>query len=384
MNPIVPPEPLVTPQFKALLNKCIHCGLCPTACPTYTAVGTEMDNPRGRLLLLRAVSTGRIPLSETVARHIYSCLGCQGCRVACPSGVNTEEVLAPVKRLLAQSEWFPAPLADLAQRVGTTHNISGDPPEHRLLWMENINLRPQDVVEKQSDVVLFTGCVSSLYPTAYGILQSMVSLLQAAHVQFTMLGSAEWCCGYPLLSAGLDVSGLMAYNLARIKGLSAQTLVTTCPSCYHMWKYNYAPDSFRVVHATEFLLELMSTGKLTPSPLSRRVTYHDPCDLGRKSNVYDAPRQLIQSLPGVQFVEMKSNRDNALCCGGGGNLETMDVELSQAVARSRLDQARDVGADVIVSACQQCERTLAKAARRERLKLQVMDITQVLAEGIRQ
>ncbi len=383
----IPPEPLTTPHFKSQLNKCIHCGLCPSACPTYMAAGTEMNAPRGRLALLRAVCAGRIPLSETVGRYIYDCLGCQSCRVACPSGVNTEEIFATVKQLLAQSEFFPTPLADLAQRVHTTHNISGEPAQHRLLWMENLDVAPQAVAERQSDVVLFTGCVSALYPTVYGILQSMVNLLRAAKVSFTMLGSEEWCCGYPLLSAGLDVGELMAYNLARIKGLGAHTLVTTCPSCYYMWKNHYVPDSFRVVHAAEFLLEFAQAGTLALPPLHRRVTYHDPCDLGRKSKVYEAPRQLIQAIPGVQFVEMKANRDNALCCGGGGNLETLDVELSRAVAKLRLEQARDVGAEVIVSACQQCERTLASAARRERAKtkglagIKVMDITQLLGEA---
>ncbi len=381
MSQLTPPEPLTTPQFQTLRNQCIHCGLCPPACPTYAAIGTEMQAPRGRIMLLRAVSAGRIPLSATVSRYIYDCFGCQSCQVACPSGVKTDELVQTARQLMAHSELFPAPLADLEQRVRTTHNISGEPAPNRLLWMENVDLKPRDMVAKSSEVVLFTGCVSALFPMVYGILQSVVGLLRANHIDFTMLGSEEWCCGYPLLNAGLDVSELMAYNLARVKALGAKTLVTTCPSCYHMWKHNYAPDSFRVVHAAEFLGEFASAGKLPLRPLNKRVTYHDPCDLGRKSKVYDAPRQLIKAIPGVDFVEMKSNRDNSLCCGGGGNLEMVDVELSRAVAKLRLDQAREVGAEVIISSCQQCERTLAMAARRERVKIKVMDITQVLGEA---
>ena len=376
-------DSLAAPQFQTLVNKCIHCGLCLASCPTYVVLGTEMDAPRGRIAMLRAVSAGRFPLSETISRYVYDCISCQSCRVACPSGVLTDAIFDGAKHIVAHSEFFPAPLADLEQRVRTAHNISGEPADNRLLWAEDLEVNPKDLVGKQTaEVVLFTGCVSALYPMVYGILQSLVNLLQAAHVGFTMLGSAEWCCGYPLLLAGLDITELKAHNLERIKRLSAKTLVTTCPSCYHTWKRNYAPDFLQVLHATEYLAQLIEAGRLPLRSLNTRVTYHDPCDLGRKSQVYDAPRQVLKAIPGVDFVEMKANRDNAWCCGGGGNLESVDVELSRAVAKVRLEQALDTGAEVIVSACQQCERTLAMTARRERAQIRVMDIAQLLGEAV--
>ncbi len=359
------------------LSRCIHCGLCLQACPTYRALGTEMDAPRGRIAMLRSVQEGRFPLSDSLSRHLYQCIGCEACRVSCPSGVQSGEIFASAKRTLA-AQFLPEPLAQLEERILTTHNVAGEPAEHRLLWTENLDTA-EPPTKPQAEVALFTGCVAALYPMVYGLLGSLVQVLRAAKVDFSTLGPEEWCCGYPLISAGRPASELMAHNVARIEAMGARTLVTACPSCYHTWHAYYAPQSFRVLHATEFLLELIEAGRLPLRPLSLRVTYHDPCDLGRKSNIYDAPRRILQAIPGLSFTEMKMNRENALCCGGGGNLESVNVSLSRAIAHLRLEQAVEAQAEVLVSACQQCERTLAMAARRESLRLKVMDLTQLLA-----
>ena len=363
--------------------RCNRCGYCQAACPIYDVLRREPITARGRIQLLRAVSEGRLPLSDTVSRLVYSCTDCSSCRVSCPGGVHTDEIFRVARQLLAESDFMPPTLRELEQRVRSSHNISGEPSESRLLWAENLKERPQGLVGKVSaEVVLFTGCVSALYPMAYGILQDLVEILQAAEVDFTTLGGDEWCCGYPLLSAGLLASDLVEHNLEAIKALGAETLITTCPSCYHMWEHEYAPDFVTVKHSTEFLAELVEAGRVPLRPLDMRVTYHDPCDLGRKSGVYDAPRSIIRAIPGVELVEMADNRDAALCCGGGANLESLSPELSAAVARRRLEQAQAVGAEAIISACQQCERTLAMAARREKIRIRVMDVVQLLRAAV--
>jgi heterodisulfide reductase subunit D len=420
-------------DYAAQLNRCIHCGLCLQSCPTYRALGTEMDTPRGRIAILRAVNAGRLPISESLGRYIYHCLGCDACRVACPSGVATDAIMLGAKQRLG-AKFLPAALAALEQRVRATHNIAGEPPEHRLLWAENLegglkdlvvglsfdsaarpersaaqskdgaanarperstaqskdgaaNARPERSTAQSKDkscaeVAFFTGCVAALYPMSYGIPTSLVRLFRAARVDFALLGPEEWCCGYPLLSAGRDATELIAHNLDRVTALGVETLVTGCPSCYCTWKTYYATSAFRVLHATDFLVELVDAGRLSLRALSLRVTYHDPCDLGRKSNLYDAPRRLLRAIPGIELVEMKANRENALCCGGGGNLESLDVGLSRAIAHERLEQAADTRAEVVVSACQQCERTLTMAARREAKRIKVMDISQLIDRAV--
>jgi heterodisulfide reductase subunit D len=366
-------------EFEKEMLRCNRCGYCQAACPIYDVLRREPMTARGRIQLLRAVAEGKLPLTEMLGRCVYSCTDCQSCRVSCPGGVHTDEIFAVARQMLAQNGQLPPMLGELEERVRSSHNISGEPAENRLLWAENLEHRPEHLVGKESaEVVLFTGCVSALYPMAYGILQDLVEILQAAEVDFTTLGDNEWCCGYPLLSAGLPVSDLMDHNLEAVAAVGARTLITTCPSCYHMWKHQYAPDFIQVKHSTEYLAELVEAGRIPLKRLEKRVTYHDPCDLGRKSEVYDAPRHIIQAIPGVEFVEMEDHGENAMCCGGGGNLESLDPELSRAVARRRLEQAQAVGAEAIISACQQCERTLSMAARREKIRIRVMDVVQLL------
>lgn len=370
-------------QYQQEMLRCNRCGYCQAACPIYNELRLEPVTARGRIRLLRALSEDNLPISELVSRYVYACTDCQSCRVSCPGGVRTDEIFAAARELIADTEFLPPSLVELEGRVRTTHNILGEPNQNRLLWAENLEVKPEALVGKKSpEVVLFTGCVSALYPMAYGILQDLVEILQVANVDFTSLGPDEWCCGYPLLSAGLPITELVQHNLDRVKSLGARILVTTCPSCYHMWKHHYAPESPQVMHSTEFLADLVEAGKVPVRALKMRVTYHDPCDLGRKSGVYEAPRRVIRAIPGVELVEMEDYGENAMCCGGGGNLETVDAELVAAVARLRLEQALAVGVDAIISACQQCERTLAMAARRERIRIKVMDVVQLLRAAL--
>ncbi|MBE9471523.1 MAG: (Fe-S)-binding protein, partial [Chloroflexi bacterium] len=151
----------------------------------------------------------------------------------------------------------------------------------------------------------------------------------------------------------------------------------------HMWHHTY-PEilgeelGFEVVHAVEVMSDLVTEGQLELTEPRRTgvVTYHDPCDLGRKSDIFDAPREILRQVPGYTFVEMQQSREHALCCGGGGDLETFDPDLVQEVAAQRIAQAAEVGANVLVSACPQCVRTLSKAARAQRVRIRVMDLTQ--------
>jgi Fe-S oxidoreductase len=219
----------------------------------------------------------------------------------------------------------------------------------------------------------------------YGIPQSMVQVMDRAGVDFATLGGEEWCCGYPLFSAGMEglVAELMTHNVARVREMGTKTLVTTCPSCHYTWSHLYplfdaTPLGFEVLHASEFLARLLEEGKLKLRSFEQAVTYHDPCDLGRKSGIYDAPRQVIEAIPGIGFHEMDACREEALCCGGGGDVQIVDESVTQTVASRRLGQAQRTGARVVLSACQQCKRTLMAAARRDRVRLRVMDVAELV------
>jgi Fe-S oxidoreductase len=213
----------------------------------------------------------------------------------------------------------------------------------------------------------------------------MAQLLDKSGADFALLGGEEWCCGYPLLINGqVDEAGeLIQHNLAKVKALGASKVIFTCPSCLHIWHRVYTEAAggslpFELLHATEYLAQLVDEGKLKfrPQP-AQRITYHDPCDLGRKEGIFDAPRRVLQAIPGIELVEMVDNRANSHCCGGGGNLETFDRDLAHAISDRRLGQAQEIEAQVIASACQQCERTLTEAARRNRVRIRVMDVAEL-------
>jgi Fe-S oxidoreductase len=195
------------------------------------------------------------------------------------------------------------------------------------------------------------------------------------------MGGEEACCGYPLYISGLEDEAreLAKTNVKRIADAGAAQLITTCPSCYRAWREFYpkllgeTPD-VQVLHATEWLatadLPFKAMGK------NQTVTYHDPCDLGRGSGIFDAPRRFLSRMDGLELVEMPQNRGEALCCGGGGNMESLNLETSRTVARSRVAQAIETGADLLITACPQCERTLV-GARPKGVRISVVDVVEI-------
>jgi Fe-S oxidoreductase len=296
-------------------------------------------------------------------------------------------------------------LEQLRGTLAATHNVSGDDNNSRLIWSQNLAQIPSGLDKAcGADIVYFVGCVASFYPRSYGVPQAMACLLEESRAAggpaFTTLGRQEWCCGYPLLSMGrLDQArDLIEHNVSQVKALGGSRVVFACPSCYHMWKFVY-PEvlgdevGLDVLHATELLDELITSKALTLGELDMSVTYHDPCDLGRKSQVFEPPRRVLQRIPGLHYVELGSSGEISECCGGGGNLESFDPDVVYEVSLRRVDRvyeallaAGDVGKPVLVSACQQCERTLTAAVRRHedarRARLRVRDVVELVWEAV--
>lgn len=365
---------------------CARCGYCQPVCPAYAELGWESAGPRGRMAIALDCAAGR-SLTPEQAHRVFECTLCGRCREVCPTRIETGKVWQELRgRITAAGLLADWPLAVVRNNLASSHNITGESAENRLLWQQDLDLTSADLnLHRGAGVVYFVGCVASFYPQTQSIAGSMAQLLAAAGAPFTTLGGEEWCCGFPLLGMGLKTEAveLAEHNLTVVLGLGARTVVTTCPSCYHMWRDVYpemvgASDALRVVHATEFLAEALDERALEPKPLEERVTYHDPCDLGRNSGVYEAPRTVLRAIPGLDLVEMADNRERASCCGGGGNLEAVDADLVAAIAARRLGQAAATGARLLVTPCQQCKRTLAGAARRARSRMKVQDITEVL------
>ena len=396
------PAPQRPPDEEAL--DCVRCGLCLSVCPGYRQSLNETDSPRARVALVRAVKEGLLknPTDE-YSRAFFRCLLCGACTFICPSGVAVDRILELTRGELANLGLLPKVLSDLNDRIARYRNISAEKNEGRLIWADNLSTPPTGLGKERAEVAYFVGCVGSFFPRSYKVPQSLVQIFDRAGVDYTLLGGTEWCCGYPMFINGeLErARELIHHNVETVRAMGVKKVVMTCPSCFHFWKHSYPaalatlPSSppmgrkeggrdlgLEVQHATEFLADLLEAGALKLHELRENVTYHDPCDLGRKGGVIEAPRRILAQIPGLRLVEMAENRDSSHCCGGGGNLESFAPEVSKAVARNRIRQAAELGAGTLVSACQQCERTLANAARDERIRIRVKDITEVVLEAL--
>jgi heterodisulfide reductase subunit D len=373
---------------------CVRCGLCLSVCPGYRDSLRETDSPRARVALVRAVKEGLLETpTDEYSTAFFRCLLCGACTFVCPSGVAVDRIMELTRGELASQGLLPKALSDLDTRIARYRNISAEANDGRLIWADNLPTPPTGLGKEQAEVAYFVGCVSSFFPRSYKVPQSFVQILDRGGVDYALLGGTEWCCGYPMFIDGeLErARDLIRHNVEAVRAMGVKRVVTTCPSCFHFWKHSYPAAlgveemedlGLEVQHATEFLADLLETGNLKLRKLRENVTYHDPCDLGRKGGVTEAPRRVLAQIPGLRLIEMAENRDSSHCCGGGGNLETFAPEMSKAVARNRIQQAADVRAGTLVSACQQCERTLANAARAERLRIRVKDITELVLEAI--
>ncbi len=381
------------------IQACTNCQACADVCP---AVAGSLD---GKLsAVYRLTTLGRIlktrtgfwrklcRIRESTAEElrafsdtVFRCTLCGNCRQVCPVGIDLTQLWHSVRRDLVDSDAYPGKIDMIRENLDESHNVFGEDNEERAEWVEDMPDAPDHGhIRDRAELVYFTGCVSSFFPLAQQIPIALVKILDAARVDFTLLGEDEWCCGFPLLGAGLgdQLDGLIANNVGAIKAKGAKQVIFACPSCYRMWQ-EYYPREFEITHVTEFLWGLIKSGRLLLQGLDLTVTYHDPCDLGRGSGEYDAPRDIIRSIPGIRFVELTNNRENCKCCGGGGNLEMIDSGLTADIAKAKIDEVLHTGAEAVVTACQQCVRTMATYTRRNKISLEVMDIVQLIQKALK-
>lgn len=373
------------------VNRCTRCGNCQYYCPSFNAQRTEPLLARGRLQLIKGYLNKDLEdISDLFIKRMNQCVMCGNCSEFCPAGINIEEIIEYVKNICVTEKGPSDNLGHTKDNVSSVGSITGDTPENRLLWLKNIEDKITDIkMCKPAEYAYLTGCVPALYPSSYSITQSFVQILQKAGLDFTLLGDKENCCGYPLVIGGLyeEAKSVAEKNVKMLNNLGVKKVITTCPSCYHMWKHyypkllGYTPES-ELIHETQLILKLIKEGKLKFTKLNKVVTYHDPCDLGRKSGEYEIPRDIINSIPGLQLIEMKHIREDARCCGGGGNLEMHDSELGNKIAQERIRQAVDTGAKILVTACQQCKRTLIGGARKMRGRIKVIDISELVLQAL--
>ncbi|WP_236893142.1 (Fe-S)-binding protein [Desulfoluna limicola] len=370
---------------------CARCGYCRPVCPVYQCIGWESASPRGKLSIARDIYSmnGKGDVTDEYIQRVSQCTLCGACTRACPTDIDIQHYWMELRERMALTGRAPKGYQALRSNLLENRNISTFRNVDRLEWAEDTEDPEKFEPRAGADVCYFVGCVSSFFPQASEISLAVAELFEVADVDVTTLGGEEWCCGFPLLAAGFgeEAAAFMKHNVERLKALGIHTIVFSCPTCHHIWAHDAQAFlegyDLKVLHITEYMNELMVDGRLElGGSLNATVTYHDPCDLGRNGGVFDAPRQIIKRIPGLRFVEMEHHGESSLCCGGGGNLQSVEPELTEAITAMRVREISDTGASIVVSACQQCVQVLSAGVRNAGLPVRVMDLNQLILEAL--
>jgi len=379
------------------LDSCVKCGSCVDVCPVYaqteqleTTMGGFYTNLKSFIRKTYGLPgmffgpTKTKDLLKEYSDHSYLCTLCGRCTIVCPAFIDTKDLRIAARGFMVEKGEYPRIMDRVAEALDKVHNILGEPNEDRPMWVQALGEVPKHMFQREkAKVVYFVGCVASYFPMTKRIPQSFVQILDRAGVDFTILGGEEWCCGFPLIAAGMKkkAEALIQHNLEKVKEKGAERVVFACPSCYHTWMEECKTD-IEIFHSTQFIKKLINEGKIRFKEKTMKVTYHDPCDLGRASGVYEAPREILRAIPGVELVEMKENREQCKCCGGGGDLEMVHPDLSAAIAQAKIEEIKATGADMVITACQQCIRSIQTTARKKKIPIVVMDITEFVLKNM--
>ena len=380
------------------IDACTNCQICADVCPAVTASQEGKLSAVYRMKGLKQVLKSRSGLLQKILKRkgpseeewkhfsdtVFRCTLCANCQEVCPVGIHLRDLWVSLRQDLVHSEFYPDKVEIIKENLEKSRNVFGEDNEERTDWVEDIRDAPaHGFVKDQAEVVYFPGCVAAYFPLAQKIPMALAEILEASAIDFTLLGEEEWCCGFPLLGAGLKelLREFIDHNMEAVRKKGARKIVFACPSCYQMWREFY-PAEFETTHATELLIDVIQNKRVPLKHLPLTVTYHDPCDLGRGARVFEAPRQVIRSIPGITLVELHHNREGCTCCGGGGNLEMIDTNLSAKIAKHKIDEALKTGAQAVVTSCQQCVRTMTTYVKRNKVPLEVLDITQLVHRAL--
>lgn len=355
----------------AKLPSCLQCGTCTGSCPTAHAWDVT---PRQ---LVRLLQLGR---REEVLRPevLYFCSQCYSCKVRCPMGIQLTEVLMEARRMAVREGAGPLEAQEaLIKSVRNYDNPWMQPRQARDRWAKRLRLKI--LPREQAEVLYYPGCTAAYVASAQGVAVSSAELLLRCGVDFGILGREEACCGSTALRVGERglYEELAARNMELFNRTGAEIIVTACAGCYGVLKHEYPKLGelrAEVLHLSELLLRLLEEGKLDLPEIERRVTYHDPCHLGRHGGVYDAPRRILKAIPGLELVEMERVRENSLCCGAGGGVRTAHGSFAAELAERRLAEAAATGAELLVTCCPFCEANLVGG-------LPVLDLVELLKPG---
>ena len=364
-------------EFKDELETCFgtSCGFCERGCPVYQTMKIKTLCMKGRNRTMLGLIQGRFEITPAVVQAAFECTLCGNCDRWC-SLKNTEHTRAFREYLLKHGIEPIKEHSSIQASIKNYGNPWFQPRSARNRWTKGLNL-PKAAPGKQ-DVIFFAGCTSAVTKQLNRSLVASAKLLQRAGVSFATMGQDEPCCGSTLLRVGQTdaFNELSKENLKKFKSLGIKKIVTACPGCYTTLKkmMEDAGSSIEVVHISREIAKLVRDGRLKLKKSDERMTYHDPCHLGRLGGVFEEPREIVRAT--ASFVEMPNNRYESRCCGAGAGLQSAFPKLSKELASKRVAEARATGATTIVTSCPFCETQLRTVPG-----IKVVDLMELLLDA---
>lgn len=360
---------------------CIQCGKCSAGCPV------SLNGPLNIRQLI-----GKLNLQEDLESvferpGLWDCTTCSVCSLRCPRGLEPHEVVIAIRSALAEEGNIPVAARDALEATLKQGNPYGQPRSQRAEWAAGLGIKDLSSGDT-AELLYFVCCAASYDSRGQEVSRSLAKVLTQAGVDFAILGNEESCCGNEIRRLGEEglFEMLKQQNTSLFNKYGVRRIVTTSPHCYTALKNEYKDSSLEVKHYSQLLAELIEKGKLTLTKnVNKRVVYHDPCFLGKQHLIFDEPRFVLRSIPELDLVEFERSRERSLCCEGGGGRQWVDVsDAEERLAAIRIEEALELKADVIATACPFCLLNLEDAVKTKGVgeQLQIKDIAELVSEAI--
>jgi Fe-S oxidoreductase len=363
-----------------LFKRCFQCGLCDAVCPWNRVRDFSMRK------IVRQATFG---MTEIESEDIWRCTTCGRCPQRCPRDVQQIASGVALRRIANEYGVFPTAVKPVrtanASLVGEGNPLS-EKRADRGAWAKEAGVKKFD---EDMEILYFPGCYLAYDPRLKKVAQATAKVLKAAGVEFGILGEQESCCGESIRKTGDEelFKRLAKQNIQAFIQNGVKRILVSSPHCYHTFQNEY-PEfrvNFEIVHISQYLAELIREGRLSlGTEYEKKLTFHDPCYLGRHNGVFDEPRQALEGVPGASLLELPECRMDSLCCGGGGGRIWMETPKEERFSDIRLQQARDVGAEVLVTSCPYCITNFEDSRINLELEesIEVKDITEVIQEAL--
>ncbi len=367
---------------------CTQCGYCRPVCSLYSGRGWESASPRGKFYFLREYALGNVDFDQDEVDTFLMCTTCKRCNDVCQVNIPIQEDFDKMRGFLVMEKDFATYPAFYLMKAAwrSQNNIWAALMENRTDWV------PADVTYRDSgELAYWAGCTASfIIPD---IAQNAMHIFKEAGVDIAYMGRDEGCCGAPMFMSGQwdAFADVVRRNVEQINKRGIKTLVASCPGCwvflnhyYREWAKKLGLEyNVEIRHISEVITDYIKEGRLKfRKPLNHKATWHDPCHIGRHGGIYDPPREVLQAIPGLEYVEMEHNRENGLCCGSVLTRIKEPTPTSDTIGALRLKEATAAGTDMIYTTCPCCEFQLRVAGNSAGSQVQVRDFTNAVAEAL--